>query len=512
MPFKGNVFQGQVSNPGVGSGINAITTTNYALAGMINNEANNRNRLINSALGVGGKVFTDTLNNRAQDRRQEDQQTADVDLLKMKIPFENANKQASLLNAAQSAEDNGDPGTAQQLRALASRFGGGVADMFQTPGINGEVESQSFSQPSGSQTSTNFKPILDAGTDLGIPQGQEFALPKPEPFSGFSGTYSGQENQADVAKKTADAQSAKINFSNVQGLQQAQNLPDGVGIRDASNTKLIGFQSNPYVKDLFATGADLIANDPKKANDQKSAIKDSISVMENSLDAIQKIENSKLLDNEGFFAAAGRGIGSTAIPMFGQAVREAELATMGLSPVELKKAREAFNGNDYLRSNLPQFAKNKGQTGALSDTDIALAEGGALSLNVASKEQFLDAKEQFVNGTIPRLIEKAVSLGQVQDANRLQKIYKKATGDFYSGPESIQGGDTNEINVVPQRNNAPITENNIVDDSKFEIGGAGSIPFSEMTLRELTEIDESTLTPEDQKLFFLRLKQIKNGR
>lgn len=501
MAFRGNVFQGQVSNPGVGSGIQAITASNFALQSLINNQANNRNQLLNSALGIGGKVFADNINNDELMKRQNDQQAADVDLLKMKLPFENATKQASLLNAARQARDNGDEATAQRLEALANQYGQASmgSSVFGSQEAGGEP-SPVVPQPS---SPTSFQPVPSTTPASNVGVGEEFTLPGAEPFSGFGGSFTAQKNQAEVAKKTTDAQTAKINLNNVQGLQQAINLPDGTTIKDSTGTGFINLKMNEVTRGLLKEGADLRANNPDEVAKQETAIASSEGVFDLIGEKISIIEKNagipKTRSTNGL-EAAGKSLGNMFFETPLQGVNRTMVALQG-NP----KFEKAFTASSELKSTINGIAKKLQDGGVVTAEDAAQAAALVPSFAELSKEDLMAKKTDLANLLIRPTIEQSFKFGNALRYNKAQKLYKNLTGDFYS-----IGGDVESQS--PQRNSAPIVENNIVDDSKFEIGGPGSIPFSQMGLRELTEIDESTLTPEDQKLFFLRLKEIRNGR
>jgi hypothetical protein len=517
MAFRGSVFQGQVQNPGVGSGINAISTSNYALQGLINNQANNRNRLLNTALGVGGKVFTDQLAGDIAMDKQKDQQKADVDLLKMKLPFDNATKQASLLNAAQSAEDNNDPNTAAQLRAFAAQFGG-MGGFGTTPGIappGGQEEGQSYTS-SNSNLVSDVTGRLPANNGFTVPgalnenETGEFNMPAPENFSGFKGTYTGQENQADVAKKTQEAQTAKFNMTSVNGLDRASKLPNGITLKDQNNIKFINLKTNDTVRNLFREGRDLKANKSDEVIKMETAINQDQAVFDLLADKMKILEQNLDFPSSGDRGGLEKGLRAAGNMFFNTPMADANKTFVAFQ--NNPRLEDAQAAAESMEITVNGIAKKLQDGGVVTKEDAAQAKSAMPGLTELSAKALKAKKQDFADLLLRPMMNTAIKLGNAHRYNQIQKTYKKFTGNFAQIGDSGEPEVTNEAVTTPARNNAPITEDNVVDENKMELGGANSIPIGQMNLQDLLSIDETTLTPDDQTKYLIRLKQLKNGK
>lgn len=477
MAFRGNVFQGQVSNPGIGAGTNVIAQGTNILGGMINQRERNKQSMINELLGQGGKLFGDALQAGRNEDLQTQKDTAEMERLKLQLPTQNLTRATSLINAGTTLLNDGNPQgqiLVDQGRALMNTGGLGL-DTQQDSGLT--------PTPSMGQSMPNFEPInAQDGGDVGV--GDEFVMPQTESFDGFDGTFSAQKAQGEVAKKTQEAQTAKLNFNTIEGLSRASQLPDGIKIKDKNNTTFINLKSNDTVRNLFSEGANLRANKPDEAIKLESAInqdEEVFNLLAKKMDILEKnIEFPSQVNRGGL----EQGLRATGNMFFNTPFPDVNKAFVALqNNPKLEKARAAA---DSIEITINGIAKKLQDGGVVTAEDADQTRGALPGITELSKEAFKAKKEDLANLLLRPMIKTAVKLGNAQRYNQAQKIYKKLTGSFAQIGEA-------KFSSVQQ-------EGQSTSDAQIEIGGPEQIPFSEMTNADLLGIDETTLPAKDRIL------------
>lgn len=443
MAFQGNIFRPQLQTGTTMGPAAELTSSAGRLLGDLYNQREARKQdLITGIMGEASDLFQNQRNLMGNEEIARLQEQGKNARLALELPQTMQSRAAQLMTVAAGLEQAGDFEGARATRQQAQQYlihgqgiaagNGGAVPLIGTPM---PIEDMTPLAPAGETTSTPS----DMGVDLN------------------TGTLGEQRIKSEFAQKKTEGQKSLVNFESVSSLRNNGNLEEGSELRARSGHALKGIRAGIFAKELLEEGEQLAANAPDKYVAQRQDLDPLVETFQklfigtkSSKGWIEIIEESKLLDEPGFLKLAI----TTPFPVVNTAIGEAGAAITGASSSKKRKDMAAIDANNKMKSLLPKTARDSGQVGNLSDTDIGLVEGLVAALG-KGRAEFQTTKQEIVEYTLPNAINAAVRLGDFKAANKLQEIYKKQTGGYYEGDK---GGSSAASSVNPPNAASPTTK------------------------------------------------------